>query len=216
MHKLVVVILGSFAVGKTSLARALVGDVTEHTTCVLHYDPDTHRYRAENVKYTVSEYSNIALPGSIAWGADSIGRIETLKIAVNFLLGFRDIVVADAFRCSMQFIEWLQEHPVPNLACLFVHIDIPLKINVARLKARRAAVGRDAELPARTYKDLLSLRSRAQRVFDYAKSSFLVIREDSTPDEAAKVVMRAVRKLVGSTGKQATKRRRTRNRVVQL
>jgi len=190
-------------VGKTSLARALAGDLVEHVACNLYYDERSHCYRSEKIVYALSCSGRIALAGSVQSGSDSISRSETLRRLINLLFDSSDVIVVDAFRTSMSFVDWLQHHPKRGLGTIIVHIDIPEKINVDRLEGRRARRGqREANLPSRTYANLLSLRRRAERVWEYARASykrtpneFVIIGEGLTPEQAADRVWKAVAKI---------------------
>jgi predicted kinase len=181
--KTLILILGAHAAGKSTLSRALCGASAQEYSSVVG---------GERVRFTYGQ-NGIALAGNRKSGSDGISQMEVLRQTVSLLLENREIVIVDGFRCSNRFVHWLQMLAVPQLAVLFVYLDLSLEANKARLLERRRANGANEEvLPARTHRNLLRTRVRAWRVFDYAHlcytrqpRAFLVITESSTPDQAA-------------------------------
>ena len=158
------------------------------------------------MRYTIGE-RGVAIAGTLRSGSDGIRSIEGLQLAVELLLRNSNVVVVDAFRTSCRFVEWLGQLPVPDLAVVFVLIDLPIEINVARLMARRAASGKlEAQLPDRTYRHLLSLRRRSYSIWEYARRrfvreprAFLRITEEFSPTEAAALVWQKLESLTGTS-----------------
>jgi energy-coupling factor transporter ATP-binding protein EcfA2 len=207
MQKSVIVILGSFGSGKTTLARALRrGGAEERSTTINYLDGKTATYRSERVRYTIGQHG-VAIAGTLRSGSDGIRSIGGLQFAVELLLRNSDVVIVDAFRTSCKFVEWLGQLPIPNLRVVFVVIDLAIEVNVARLMARRAASGKsEAQLPDRTYRHLLSMRRRSYSIWEYARRrfvreprAFLRITEEFSPTEAAALVWQKLESLTGAS-----------------
>jgi adenylate kinase family enzyme len=200
--KTVILILGAHAVGKSTLSRILCGIGAIEVTMVV---------AEETIKVTFGEVGSLALAGNLKSGSDSISKMETLRRTVEFLLQRCDVVVVDGFRCSNKFVCWLQMLPIPSLAVVFVYFELPLESNVRRLLRRRQENGAsESTLPEQTRRNLLKTRVRAERVWEYARltyirrqNAFIVISENLSPGEAAALVLRCVDNLCYDSGATA-------------
>lgn len=199
MRKVLVLILGAGASGKSTLTRNICGDDGEElVTFISCYDKKEEAVVEEKVKYALFP-NGVAIAGNVKNGSDSISRMEALSQVVNLLFTQRSIVIVDGVRSSQKFVDWLQEHPMPGLGLVFVYFDISLEVNLARLRKRRAENGKEEELPEKTYNNVLSFRSRAERVWKHARSiyarrpnAFVRIKDSTKPEQAAKAVWRAI------------------------
>jgi hypothetical protein len=195
-----VLVLGSCAAGKSSLTRLLCGDGgLERTAEVDCYDRRSRTCTPERVKFVVGT-RGIAIAGNWKNTSDSISKPEALREVVNLSFGLAPTVIVDSFRPSMKFVDWIQQHPLPGLRAVFVHLDVTLETNIARLLGRRAANGKiETRLPEKTYNTLLETRERAKAVWRYAwqnyvrePKAFLTISDPFTPEQSADLVRKKI------------------------
>lgn len=180
--KVVTVLLGANASGKSTLSRQLLGDAKEYYSTVADV----------RVRVTFGA-AGFALAGSLKNGSDSINKIAVLRGTVELLLKHAAVVIVDGFRCAHVFTMFISQLSISDLGAVFVYFDISLEENIRRLIARRRAAGIiEDTLPAKTLAHLLKARKRAWTVFDQARrtynrqpAAFLILAEGLTPGEAA-------------------------------
>ncbi len=190
--KVVVVLLGSHASGKSTLSRELLGPAKEYYTNIA----------GEKVRVTFGT-AGFSLAGTRKHGSDSIARMDTLRRTVELLLKHSDTVIADGFRCAHVFTDFIRQLPISDLGVLFVHLNLPLELNLRRLMARRRAAGVIEEaLPTKTKMNMLRTRKRALGVFDKAQRTyrrepvvFLTLAGELTPGESAARVKAEISKM---------------------
>jgi GTPase SAR1 family protein len=194
-----VLILGPCAAGKTTLTRVLCGeDFLEQTAEVDCYDRRNLTCITESVKFVVGR--GIAIAGNWQTTSDSISKPEALKKVVEICFGLARTVIVDSFRPSNKFVDWMSQHPLPGLRAVFVHLDLTLETNIARLLGRRAANGRiETRLPEKTFNTLLRTRERAEAVWQYAQQNYLrepktfvTIPDQFTPEQSADLIRKEI------------------------
>ncbi|MCU1311999.1 MAG: hypothetical protein JWO20_3124 [Candidatus Angelobacter sp.] len=176
--KVVIIVLGSHASGKSTLSRELLVQANESYVVV----------SGENIKVSFGA-GGISLAGNLKNGSDSIRRIVLLKQTVKLLIWQSDAVLVDGFRSSYKFTKFIQELPLTDLAAVFVHLHISLQENIRRLAERRRKNGIvEDTLPLKTVANLLRSRQRAWAVFDQARRTykrqpvtFVTLGEELTP-----------------------------------
>lgn len=186
--KTIIVILGAGASGKSTLSRGLCGSAARE-----------YVHGGLQEKYALG--GGFAVPGSLKNGSDSIGVMAKRAALVLELLKLREIdcVVLDGVRSSRLWdVDWVQA--LPNVAVLYVHIELSEAENIQRLMRRRAANGKvEHALPEKTYANMLAFRRRAASVFAAARrayntrpAKFITFGDDVRPTQAINVVRNAV------------------------
>jgi adenylate kinase family enzyme len=199
MNKVLIMVLGAGAVGKTTLSRALAGkDAQEHKVELTVTEKGVRR----KVEAPFVLGSNIAIAGNLKNTTDAIGAMDTLRQVIEHCWKQRDVVIIDGFRCTNKLVCWVEEHPLKP-AALFVYIELSLNTNLARLRSRRASNGKiEDKLPTKTFLSVLSFRERALGVWSYSQEQYkrqpvryLEIPEGIGPEESARLVESELGKL---------------------
>ena len=199
MSKVLIMILGAGATGKTALSRALAGEGgTEHKIELTATEKDVPK----KVKSPYVLGSNFAIAGNLKNTSDAIGPMDALHQTIDHCWKQRDVVITDSVRCTNKLVRWVEEHPL-RPAALFVYIELSLNTNLARLRGRRAANGKiEAKVPTKTFLNLLSVRERALGVWNYAQDHYkrqpvryLEIPEGLEPEDSARLVERELSSL---------------------
>jgi adenylate kinase family enzyme len=192
MSKVLIMILGAGATGKTTLSRALVGQSAEEHRIELTVTEKGVRKKF-NAPYVLG--SNIAIAGNVKNTSDKIGPIDALYQTIDHCWKQRDVVIVDGLRCTNNWVRWVEEHPLKP-AALFVYIELSLNENLARLRSRRKGNGTiEDKLPTKTFLNVLSFRERALGVWNYAQDhykrqpvGYLEIPEGMEPEDSARLV----------------------------
>lgn len=199
LSKVLIMILGAGATGKTTLSRALAGkDAQEHRVELTV----TEKGVRKQVKAPYVLGRNLAIAGNLKNTSDAIGAMDTLHQTIDHCWKQRDVVIMDGFRCTNKLVRWVEEHPLKP-AALFVYIELSLNNNLARLRGRREGNGKiEAKLPPRTFLNVLSFRERALGVWNYAQDHYkrqpvlyLEIPEGLRPEDSARLVESELRRL---------------------
>jgi adenylate kinase family enzyme len=192
MSKVLIMVLGAGATGKTTLSRALTGkDATEQRVALTV----TEKGARKNVKAPYVLGSNIAIAGNLKNTSDAIGAMDTLHQTIDHCWKQRDVVIIDGFRCTNKLVRWAEEHPLKP-AVLFVYIELSLNTNLVRLRGRRKGNGKiEAKLPPKTFLNVLTFRERALGVWNYAQDHYkrqpvryLEIPEGLEQEDSARLV----------------------------
>src|ERR1700730_1833296 len=192
MSKVLIMILGAGATGKTTLSRAFAGkDAQEHRVELTVIEKGVRK----NVKAPYVLGFNFAIAGNLKNTSDAIGAMDTLHQAIDHCWKQRDVVIMGGFRCTNKLVRWVEEHPLKP-AALFVYIELSLNNNLVRLRGRRAGNGKiEAKLPTKTFLNVLTFRERALGVWNYAQDHYkrrpvryLEIPEGLGPEDAARLV----------------------------
>lgn len=192
MSKILVVILGAGATGKTTLSRTLAGGDAQEHRVELNV---TEKGVRKQVRSPYVLGTKIAIAGNLKNTSDAIGAMDALHQTVDHCWKHRDVVIVDGFRCTNKLVRWVEEHP-SRPAALFVYIELSLNENVARLRGRRTRNEKiETKLPAKTFLNVLNFRERAFGVWNYAQDQYkrqpvryLEIPEGMEPEESAKLV----------------------------
>jgi hypothetical protein len=164
-----ILILGASAAGKSTLTRIICGEGgLEQTAEFDCYDRGRRTCTPERVKFVVGT-RGIAIAGNWKNTSDAISKPEALKKVVEICFGLAPTVIVDSFRPSKTFVDWMRQHSLSGLRAVFVHLDLTLETNIARLLGRRAANGIETRLPEKTFNTLLRTRERARNVWTYAR-----------------------------------------------
>src|SRR6267154_3318141 len=162
MSKVLVMILGAGATGKTTLSLALAGKTASEHRVELAV---TEKGVRKSVKAPYVLGWNIAIAGNLKNTSDAIGAMDTLHQTIDHCWKQRDVVIMDGFRCTNKLVRWVEEHPL-RPAVLFVYIELSLNENLVRLRGRRAVNGKiEAKLPTKTFLNVLTFRERALAVW---------------------------------------------------
>lgn len=192
MSKVLIMILGAGATGKTTLSCALAGkDATQHRVELAVTEKGA--LKKVNAPYVLG--SKVAIAGNLKNTSDAIGAMDALYQIIDHCWKQRDVVIVDGFRCTNKLVRWVEEHPLSPSA-LFVYIELSLNTNLARLRGRRAANGKiQTKLPPKTFLNVLAFRERALGVWLYAETHYkrqpvryLEIPEGMGPKESARLV----------------------------
>jgi adenylate kinase family enzyme len=199
MSKVLIMILGAGATGKTTLSRTLAGKDAEQLRVELTVTEKGVRKKV-HVPYVLG--SNFAIAGNLKNTSDAVGAMDALHQTIDHCWKQRDVVIMDGFRCTNKLVRWVEEHPLKP-AALFVYIELSLNTNLARLLSRRAGNGKvEAKLPTKTFLNVLSFRERALGVWNYAQDHYkrqpvryLEIPEGMGPEDSARLVESKLSKL---------------------
>lgn len=122
-------------------------------------------------------------------GADSNGNIDAINYAIDKCLEVSDLVIFDGVMSSQRMVAHLATHPYPNLAVIWVYLNVSPETVLKRLLARREGNG-EAETSEKTKRGVLNFRRRAERMWNFIKENYT--REPHTlieilegPDPAA-------------------------------
>src|SRR5271166_3262174 len=191
--KVLIVILGAGASGKSTLTRALCGDGGKED--VVFY---TIEGKAEKAKFTVFPNGS-AIAGNLQSTSDSISNMEARACLIKDLLKTQDVqfVITDGVRSSKKWdVDWVQQEL--TCAVLYVYLDITLEENLKRLVARREAKGKMVMNP-KTYENMLAFRERAFSVWKAATDTyrrmpvkFIRLNEGQSTQEWKREVKQAV------------------------
>jgi hypothetical protein len=192
MTKVLVMVLGAGATGKTTLSRALAGRAASEHKIELTVTEKGVRKKVQ-APYVLG--TNLAIAGNLKNTSDAIGAMDALHQTIEHCWKQRDVVVTDGFRCTNKLVQWVEEHP-SHPAALFVYIELSLNNNLVRLRSRRAGNGKiEAKLPSKTFLNVLTFRERALGVWNYAQdhykrrpARYLEIPEGLKPGDSASLV----------------------------
>jgi hypothetical protein len=199
MSKILIMVLGAGATGKTTLSRTLAGKAaSEHKIALTVTEKGVRR----DVQAPYVLGSAVAIAGNLKSTSDAIGAMDALHRTIDHCWKHRDVVIMDGFRCTNKLVRWVEEHP-HKPAALFVYIELSLNNNLARLRSRRAGNGKiEAKLPTKTFLNVLSFRERALGVWNYAQDHYkrqpvryLEIPEGMGPEDSAGLVESELRSL---------------------
>lgn len=199
MSKVLIMILGAGATGKTTLSRTLTGrDAKEHRVELTVTEKGVRK--KVNAPFVLG--SGIAIAGNLKNTSDAIGAVDALLQTIDHCWALHDVVIMDGSRCTNRLVRWVEEHPLKP-AALFVYIELSLNNNLVRLRNRRAANGKiEARLPTKTLLNVLNFRERALGVWNYAQDHYkrqpvryLEIPEGLGPEESARLVESELDKL---------------------
>jgi hypothetical protein len=208
MSKVLIMVLGAGATGKTTLSRTLAGkDAKEHRLELTV----TEKGVRKRVKAPYVLGSHIAIAGNLKNTSDAIGAVDALFQTIDHCWTQRDAVIMDGFRCTNRLVRWVEEHPLKP-AALFVYIELSLNNNLLRLRSRRARNGKvEAKLPTKTLLNVLNFRERALGVWNYAQDHYkrqpvryLEIPEGMGPEESATLVEGELSKFQKSAKSEAS------------
>jgi adenylate kinase family enzyme len=192
MSKTLIMILGAGATGKTTLSRALAGKDAQEQRVDLTVIEKGVRKKV-NAPFVLG--CRVAVAGNLKNTSDAIGAMDALYQTIDHCWKHRDVVIVDGFRCTNNWVRWVEEHPLKP-AALFVYIELSLNENLARLRGRRAGNGKvEDKLPIKTFLNVLAFRKRAFSVWNYAQENYkrqpvcyLEIPEGMGSEESAKSV----------------------------
>lgn len=204
MSKVLIMILGAGATGKTTLSRALAGKGAPEYRVELIV---TEKGVRKKVRAPYVLGSTVTIAGNLKNTSDAIGAIDALHQVIDHCWKQREVVIIDGFRCTNKMVRWVEEHPLKPSA-LFVYIELSLNTNLARLRGRRAGNGKiEAKLPTDTFMNVLTFRERALGVWNYAQDHYkrqpvhyLAIPEGMSPEESARLVEAALSRLQCENG----------------
>jgi thymidylate kinase len=122
-------------------------------------------------------------------GADSNGNLDAINYAIDKCLEVSDFVIFDGVMSSQKLVSHLANHPYPNLAVIWVYLNVSPETVLKRLLARRENNG-EAETTEKTKQGVLNFRARATAMWDYVSQNYtrepyalVEIPEGPTPDE---------------------------------
>jgi hypothetical protein len=199
MSKVLIMVLGAGATGKTTLSCALAGKAaSEHIVELTVTEKGVHK----KVKAPYVLGSNVAIAGNLKNTSDAIGAMDALHQTIDHCWKHRDVAIMDGFRCTNKLVRWVEEHPLKP-AALFVYIELSLNNNLARLRGRRAGNGKiETKLPPKTFLNVLNFRERALGVWNYAQDhykrqpvNYLEIPEGLGPEDSARLVQSELSRL---------------------
>jgi adenylate kinase family enzyme len=194
--KVLIIILGSGASGKSTLTRQLCGvGGVEYIKTFQCLDQHLGEQRIEKAKYTLFPNGS-AIAGNIKNSSDAIQNMEARAKIINWLLDQKEVqfVITDPVRSSKKWdVDWIQSNP-REIAAVYVYLDLSLEENLRRLVQRREANGKTT-LGEKTYQNMLAFRERAANVWAAAKQNykrkpvrFVCLYEHLTPIECSKQV----------------------------
>src|ERR1700686_4080335 len=137
MSKVLIMVLGAGATGKTTLSRALAGNATSEHRVELSV---TEKGVRKKVKAPYVLGSKLAIAGNLKSTSDAIGAMDALHQTIDHCWKQCDVGIMDGFRCTNKLGRWVEEHPLKP-AALFVYIELSLNINLERLRVRREGNG---------------------------------------------------------------------------
>jgi hypothetical protein len=207
MSKVLTMILGAGATGKTTLSRALAGrDAQEYRVDLAV----TEKGVRKKVRAPYVLGSTVAIAGNLKNTSDAIGAMDALHQIIDHCWKHREVVIVDGFRCTNKLVRWVEEHPL-RPAALFVYIELSLNEKLVRLRGRRAVNGKiEAKLPTKTFLNVLTFRERALGVWSYAQEHYrrqlvryLEIPEEMEPEDSARLVEAVLGRLQGGNGPES-------------
>ncbi|MGB6736814.1 MAG: hypothetical protein WBE55_13835 [Candidatus Sulfotelmatobacter sp.] len=208
MSKVLVMVLGAGATGKTTLSRALAGKKAQEYRVRLDITQKGERKLVQS-PYVLG--SALAIAGNLRNTSDAIGAMDALHQTIDHCWTERDVVITDGFRCTQKLVRWVEDHPLKP-AALFVFIELSLNTNLVRLRGRRARNGTvEHKLPPKTFLNVLRFRERSQGIWSYARHhysrqpvQFLQVPEGNTPEENAALIREKLREFSVKIGKAVT------------
>jgi hypothetical protein len=93
-------------------------------------------------------------------GADSNGNVDAINHAIDKCLEVSDFVIFDGVMSSKRLVAHLATHPYPNLAVVWVYLNVSPETLLKRLLARREKNGK-RETSEKTKRGVLNFRRRA-------------------------------------------------------
>jgi|SRR5271157_4728333 len=191
--KVLIIILGAGASGKSTLTRALCGDGGKEDLVFYNIEG-----KAEKAKFTVFPNGS-AIAGNIQSTSDSISNMEARSLLIKDLLKAQQVqfVITDGVRSSKKWdVDWVQNEL--DCAVMYVYLDLTLEENLRRLVARRAAKGK-TEMNPKTYDNMMAFRERAFSVWKAATDTyrrqpvkFLKLAEGQTVQDWKREVKREI------------------------
>jgi len=138
-------------------------------------------------------------------GADSNGNLEAINYAIDRCLEVSDFVIFDGVMSSQKLVSHLANHPYPNLAVIWVYLDVSAETVLQRLLARRATNG-EVDTSDKTKQGVLNFRARAESMWKYVNENFsrepfslVEIPEGPTPQD----ILEALQPVIADMQKDA-------------
>jgi deoxyadenosine/deoxycytidine kinase len=122
-------------------------------------------------------------------GADSNGNLDACNYAIDRCLEVSDFVIFDGVMSSQKLVAHLANHKYPNLAVIWVYLNVSPETVLARLAQRRTNNGEE-ETSEKTKQGVLNFRARAEKMWEYIGQNYqrepwslVEIPEGPTPEE---------------------------------
>lgn len=173
-------------------------ELLEHTAIVLDegkkHEPERGVYAPYKVGWTTfgngtSVCGLNGKDGHPGTGADSNGNLDAINFAIDRCLEASDFVIFDGVMSSQKLVAHLANHKYPNLAVIWVYLNVSPETVLARLLARREG-NDEAETSEKTKQGVLNFRARAVSMWEYVSQNYqrepwslVEIPEGPTPAE---------------------------------
>jgi hypothetical protein len=198
-RKIVIVLIGGNAAGKTTLRRQFTADDKgANTQSAIHncwfanrcqccgrqfakkqlrrhlrlpgpHDPKRGLYAPLNVTWTVFG-NGTAICGVPKNGADAVTNLSGINFALNHCLEESDVVIFDGVMSTKHLVHHLDNHP-SSFATLWVSLDLSADTIVSQLSKRRMENG-SSEPSDKTIRGVLRSHRSARVLWEYAKASY--------------------------------------------
>ncbi len=137
-HKIVIIIAGAGASGKTTTTQAFVHGVPEEYRVMRECKM---RNGLEMMQVIFTLYHNCAITGNHKSGTDSNTGPGIVEVSFRECMKRRDIVIVDGMVSSPRWVlmckEWVDKNPKDDISILLVHFDIKPEETLRRLANRR-------------------------------------------------------------------------------
>jgi deoxyadenosine/deoxycytidine kinase len=122
-------------------------------------------------------------------GADSNGNVDAVNYAIDKCLEVSDFVIFDGVMSSKRLVAHLATHPCPNLAVIWVYLNVSTETVLERLLARREGNG-EADTSEKTKRGVLNFHRRAEKMWkfineNYAREPHTLVEIPEGPSPAA-------------------------------
>jgi hypothetical protein len=199
-RKIVIVLIGGNAAGKTTLRQQFTSDDKDaNTQSTIHncwfanrsqccgqqfakkqlrrhlrlpgpHDPKRRLYAPLNVTWTVFG-NGTAICGVPKNGADAVTNLSGINFALNHCLEESDVVIFDGVMSTKHLVHHLDNHP-SSFATLWVSLDLSADTIVSQLSKRRMENG-SSEPSDKTIRGVLRSHRSARVLWEYAKASYV-------------------------------------------
>ena len=104
-------------------------------------------------------------------GADSNGNVDAINYAIDKCLEVSDLVIFDGVMSSNRLVAHLATHPYPNLAVIWVYLNVSPDTVLKRLYARREKNG-ETDTSDKTKRGVLNFRRRAEKMWKFVRENY--------------------------------------------